>query len=154
MQPNPGIYGFTVQANSTIDAPIEHVWSVLVDLAHYAEWNTFVPLMQSSLQVGSSLIMGVQLHKKLRIKMLVTVTLVEPQHQLAWKARLPTWYLCSERFQTIVPLDADTTQYSTHETFTGLMAPLLQGMLGNYLQRKFDGLAHNLKMRAESLSRN
>ncbi len=152
MQPAQSARGFTIQAAIVINAPLECVWSVIVDLPHYAEWNTFVPSMQSSLQTGSSLTMGVQLNKKLYVKIVETVTVVEAKHQLAWKARFPAWYLHSERFQTVVALDAGTTHYATHETFTGFMAPFLQLILGKDLQRGFDGIALNLKGRAESLA--
>lgn len=145
-------HGFTVQANSTINVPLAQVWSVLTDLERYAEWNTFVPFMQSPLQVGSLLIMGVQLNRHIRFKMRETVTGVEPQHQLSWKTRLPAWYLYSERIQTILSLDTDTTYYVTRETFTGLMAPFLQLLLGKYLQREFESLALHLKRRAELLT--
>ncbi len=151
MQSTNAARGFTIQAATTINAPLEQVWSVIVDLARYSEWNTFVPSMQSSLQVGSSLTMGVQMNKKLRIKIVETVTVVEERHQLAWKARFPAWYLHSERFQTIVPIDAYTTGYATHETFTGLMAPFLKLTLGNDLRQGFAGIALNLKERAETL---
>ena len=143
--------GFTIQAAITINAPLEHVWSVIIDLAHYSEWNTFVPTIQSSLQIGSSLTMGVQMNKKLHVKITATVTIVEPQYQLAWKTRFPAWFLYSERIQTVLALDANTTQYETHETFTGLMAPLLKLALARDLQRGFASIALNLKGRAESL---
>lgn len=149
MQPTQQMRGFTIQAAATINAPLERVWSVIVDLPRYSAWNAFVPSMQSSLQVGSTLTMGVQMKKNLHIKIVETVTVVEPLHQLAWKARFPTWYLHSERFQTLTALDTDTTHYTTHETFTGLMAPFLRLMLGKDLQRGFDSIALNLKRRAE-----
>ena len=33
---------FTAQASITIDAPIDHVWDILLDFSHYADWNPFV----------------------------------------------------------------------------------------------------------------
>jgi hypothetical protein len=107
--------------------------------------------MESSLEVGSALTMSVQINAKYHTKEVETVTVVKPQQQLAWKARYPTWLIESERFQTLVPIDTNTTQYATHETFTGLLAPLLKLLIGKDLQRGFDSVALNLKRCAESL---
>ena len=143
--------GFTVRATITIHAPQAVVWAILTDLDHYSAWNTFTPAIQSSLVVGSLLTMDVQLRKHVRMKMAETVTIMEHEHQLAWKARYPAWYLHSERIQTLLPFQTDSTEYETHETFTGLMAPLLQLLLGRYLQRKFENTALELKDRVEML---
>ncbi len=141
---------FSVQATSTINAPIERVWSVLIDLEHYSQWNTFVPSMQSAFQVGSLLTMQVQMNQKLHVKSVETITAIEPQHLLAWKTRSPSWLLRGERFQVITATSPDTTQYWTREAFTGLLAPVLKLLLSKDLQRGFISVAQNLKTRAET----
>ncbi len=141
---------FSVQAAITINAPLAHVWSVLVDLERYREWNTFVPSMQSSFQVGSILTMQVQMRKGFQVKSIETITAIEPQHLLAWKTRSPAWLLRGERFQVLTAIDSGKTQYWTREAFTGILAPLLQILLARDLQRGFDAIAQNLKARAES----
>lgn len=152
MQSPPTSAGLTVQAKSTINAPLERVWSVLVDFPRYGEWNTFVPIVQTTSQIGSALNMHVQMRKGLRVKFTTTITALERPSSLAWKTRLPSWLLASERFQTITPIDANTTCYETSETFTGLLASLLKLLLNKDLQRGFTSVAQNLKIRAESLS--
>ena len=117
---------FSVQAASTINALVSRVWSVLVDLEYYREWNTFVPSMQSSFQVGSLLTMGVRLRKGLFIKSIETITTIEPQRVLAWKTRSPECLCQDERFQVITAIDTDTTRYWTREEFTGILAPVIK----------------------------
>ncbi|HZO74916.1 MAG TPA: SRPBCC domain-containing protein [Ktedonobacteraceae bacterium] len=143
--------GFAVQASSTINAPLDCVWSVLVDLERYHEWNTFVPVMQSSFQVGELLTMQVRMNKRLTVKSIETITAIEPMGLLAWKTRSPGWLLRGERFQTLTPIDANTTRYWTREAFMGLLAPVLKITLGKDLQRGFHAVAEDLKARAEAL---
>jgi hypothetical protein len=141
---------FAVQASTIINVPVEHVWSVLVDLERYGEWNTFVPSMQSSpFQVGSLLTMQVQMRENLRVKSVETITVIEPDRMLAWKTRSPAWFLRGERFQVLTPTDAGTTQYWTREAFTGIIAPLIKIMFEKDLQRGFQAVAQNLKARVE-----
>lgn len=144
---------FSVQSTITINAPLARVWAVLADLEHYGEWNTFVPSMQSDFQVGSLLTMQVQMRENRSVKSVETITVIEPQHMLAWKTRSPAWFLCGERFQVITSLDANTTQYWTREAFTGIMAPILKMIYVKDLQRGFDRVARDLKARAESNGR-
>lgn len=116
---------FSVQAAATIKAPLASVWSVLVDLEGYSEWNTFVPSMRSSFQVGSLLTMRVQMRRRLQVTSVETITAIDSQRLLAWKTRSPGWLLRGERFQILTPLDRDTTHYWTQESFSGMLAPLL-----------------------------
>jgi hypothetical protein len=141
---------WSVQAEVTINAPLARVWSVLVDLERYSEWNTFVPSMQSSFQVGSLLTMGVRMRKGIEVKSVETITAIEPHHLLAWKTRSPEWFLQGERFQIVTELDAHTTQYRTQEAFSGIFAPIIKILFGKDLQRGFSAVAHGLKERAES----
>jgi len=142
---------FSVQASIDISASLALVWSVLVDLEHYSEWNTFVPSMQSSFHVGSLLTMQVQMRKGLQVKSVETISAIEDQYLLAWKTRFPGWLLRGERLQVITSIDTDTTHYWTREAFTGVLAPILQLLLGRDLRRGFEAVARDLKARAESL---
>jgi hypothetical protein len=144
---------FSVQASSVINAPLERVWSVLIDLERYGEWNSFVPSMRSSFEVGALLTMQVQMREKMRVKSVEDITAIEPQRLLAWKTRAPRWFLSGERFQLVTAIDAATTQYWTREAFIGLFSPVLKVSLGKDLQRNFDMMAQDLKVRAESLHR-
>lgn len=143
---------FTVQASATINAPLARVWAVLIDLDHYGEWNTFVPSIQSTFQVGSKLTMRVQMRKGMQVTSVETITAIDDQRLLAWKTRSPAWFLRGERFQVIASLDAETTEYMTRESFKGLFAPLVQLLFGRDLQRGFAAVARDLKARAESLN--
>ena len=140
---------FAVQASIAIDAPVERVWSVLVDLKRYSEWNTFVPSMQSSFQVGDPLTMQVQMRKNLRTQSTLTITTIDPYRMLAWKARTPPWLLSVERSQMLLPIDEQSTEYRTREVYSGIFAPVLKILFGKDLQRGFQVVAHDLKDRAE-----
>lgn len=141
---------FTVQARTTIQAPVARVWSILTDLEKYHEWNSFVPSMQSDFQVGSLLTMHVQMRGNLKTTSIETITAIEPEHLLSWETRSSAWFLRGERIQELAPIDTDTTEYFTCETFTGIFAPVLQLMYARDLQRGFDAVARDLKARAET----
>jgi hypothetical protein len=142
---------FSVQSSSTINAPLECVWSVLVDIEHYGEWNSFVPSMESSFEVGSLLAMQVQMRANMRVKSVEDITAIESQRLLAWKSRTAAWFLHAERFQLLTEIDAATTRYWTHEAFSGIVSPVLKIVLGKDLQRNFSTMAQDLKARVESM---
>jgi hypothetical protein len=142
---------FSVQSSSTIHVPVAQVWSILTDLKHYSEWNTFVPSMESDFHVGSVLTMGVQMRANMHTTSVETITAIEPERLLAWKTRSPVWILRGERFQLVTSVDTNTTQYWTRESFKGILAPVIQLLFGKDLQRGFDSVAQNLKTHAEKL---
>ncbi|GHO46209.1 SRPBCC domain-containing protein [Ktedonospora formicarum] len=141
---------FSVQTSITINAPLERVWEVLTDLEHYGEWNSFVPSMQADLRVGATLTMRVRMRGNLATTSVETITALEPQRLLAWKIRSPAWILRGERFQVIKAINEQTTEYWTQESFTGIVAPLLQVLFARDLQRGFQTMARDLQARAEA----
>ena len=63
----------------TIEAPVELVWDILLDFAHYGEWNTFCPSARvDSLELGSSVDMMVNLGGNLS-RQVEYLCRVEPQ---------------------------------------------------------------------------
>jgi hypothetical protein len=145
---------FQVEAEIVIDASAAQVWTVLVDLAHYSDWNSFVYSMKSGLKVGDTLTMKVRMRPRWgwNVVTIEEVTQVERQRRLGWRTLSPSWLLQGERFQTLEPIDANHTRYYTSEAFSGILAPLLKLLLGQDLQRGFESVARDLKQRVETLS--
>jgi hypothetical protein len=134
-----------------INAPIELVWSILIDLKAYGEWNPFVPHMESSLIVGDPIIIHVQMNARKKLVEKEQVSQIIPYRRLAWRAIYPKFLIKDERIQDLEPLENGTCSYHTHEVFEGLAIPLVMLLYKQDIQRGFDAVAQALKRRAEAL---
>ncbi len=48
-----------------IDAPVEKVWNIIIDLERYPEWNTFTPRMGAKqIVVGEEFLLDCQMTEK------------------------------------------------------------------------------------------
>ena len=56
------------------------------------------------------------------------------------------------RWQELEPLDPTHTSYHTHETFTGLLEPLIMWLYRRDIEAGFIDMSQALKKRAESSS--
>jgi len=145
---------FQVEAEIIISAPAALVWAVLVDLAHYSDWNSLVYSMKSNLRVGDRLTMKVRMRPRWGWNVVTVneVIRVDAQRRLVWRTLSPWWLLQGERWQTLEALDLNRTRYTTSEGFTGILAPLVKWAVGRDLQRGFENVARDLKQRAETLA--
>lgn len=134
-----------------INAPIELVWSVLIDLKKYGEWNPFVPHMESSLIVGDPIIIHVQMNARKKMVEKEQVSQVIPYRRLAWRATYPQFLIKDERIQELETLENGTCSYYTYESFEGLAIPLVMLLYKNDIQRGFNAVAEALKRRAEAM---
>ncbi len=134
-----------------INAPVEFVWDILVDLDKYGEWNPFVFRMESTLVVGSPIIIYVQMNARRKFVEKEQVTQFERHRRLAWRGLYPQLLLSDERIQELVPLGNGKCSYYSYETFRGLATPFLMLAFKSDLQRGFDGVALALKRRAEAM---
>lgn len=132
-----------------INAPVAHVWAILTDLERYEAWNSFVPKMTSTLKPGDPITIHVQMNPRMNYVVHEVVTVVEPERTLAWGTTYPRWLLHGERYQELAPLGSDRCTYASHETFTGVMVPLLMGLLKRDITAGFAAVATGLKEYAE-----
>lgn len=140
-----------------INASAEAVWSVLIDLDSYGEWNPFTPKIESQLSVGSP----VDLHVRLRERSstgekLYTrrewVTAVEKPRKLAWGTKVIFSFLLeAEKEQLITPIDEHSCSYETIDKFSGLLYPVIALLYRKRIERGFDETAAALKDRCERL---
>jgi hypothetical protein len=150
------------EAQVEIDAPIDVVWSVMVDTAAYGEWNSFVREAQcpSPPSVGDPIRLHVEFTPgSRRITSPERITVLEPPSgggdgvrtaHLAyvfegWPARLGL--VRGTRHQRLRQEPGGPTRYETVEEFSG---PLVALAGPTRVQAGFERHAADLKARAES----
>ena len=74
-------------------------------------------------------------------------------YRCAWVTTdYPAWMLRGERWQALVEVEEDgrkKTRYETYEVFTGTLAYVLGGLLGDGLRKGCVAMAEGLKTRSE-----
>ncbi|MFN8531732.1 MAG: SRPBCC domain-containing protein [Anaerolineae bacterium] len=133
-----------------INAPVEKVWSILAKIEDYPRWNPFTYRVDSTLELGSQALLYVRMSDKLKLTRDEIVTSFAPNKELAWRARGIRWLLAANRVQRLEVIDEQHTRYTTHETFSGLLRPLVIFLMGKMVENGFNGVAHALKAYAET----
>ena len=133
-----------------IDAPVEKVWDILVDLEKYPEWNPFTKKVESTLLVGDEIHLEVHMRKNKIRNQTEIVNLHEPNKKICWGVQyMKPAILNANRHQVLTPLDGNKTLYYTADKFSGMMAPMVIKMYGEDIKKGFECVAKALKKRAE-----
>lgn len=137
-----------------INAPIERVWEVLMDLPRYPEWNPFtyeVVPHDGSLYPGANVDLYVRMPLRGDRVSTEKVARLEAPTQLAWgMTMINPWLLKAQRDQVLEKLDDNRCSYQTWDAFRGLLTPVVVGLFGKDMKNGFDGVAHALKKRCET----
>ena len=152
----------TAHSEILIQAPIDTVWSVMLDTDRYPQWNPFVEQIDCAdnpPKPGSDLTLHVRFGNGKRVKTWERISRLEaPGTTRPGFAALEYVFLGifhnlnmvrGGRLQTLEAVDARTTRYISHEDLTGWLAwlaPIKQ------VQDGFDRHAAALKQRCEAAS--
>src|SRR5690242_3329618 len=71
-----------------INASVNHVWQVLTDFTHYAEWNPFITSITGSAQVGNKINVRLVLPGSKGMNMTPRVTVFNPNKEFRWLGHL------------------------------------------------------------------
>ena len=135
-----------------IDAPVERVWEILVDVGRYGEWNPFTTRVETDLNVGSPVDLHVTLGP-LKVVQPERIEAVEGPHLLAWSTKIGNSLLLSARRDQHLQALGDTRcRYHTSDAFRGLLTPLVMLLFGRLIRRGFNDMSLALKVRAEGVS--
>lgn len=149
-------------ASISIDAPLDVVWGVMLDLASYGEWNPFAYRIDGDPAVGSPILIHVRWASGKTVKSPERITVVEAPEvgdDGVRRARLAYDYegfgsksglIRGRRYQTLAQREGEPTTYDTVEEFSG---PLVRLAGPNRVQEGFRRHAAALKQRAEALAR-
>ena len=146
-------------ATVAIDAPLETVWAVMMDLDAYGEWNPFLLRAECPTPPapGDPIVLHVRWPNGRTTRSPERISLVEPPHQDGSATRATLAYVYEglparlglvrgTRFQRLSQVAGGPTVYDTVEEFSGPLVPLAGPA------RVADGFrrhAEALKIRAE-----
>ena len=143
--------GYALTTEIEIAAPAERVWAVLTDFSAYPSWNPFV------VSIAGDLVPAAQLNVQLKppagraMTMKPHVTRVDPGTRFAWRGSLPIPGLFAGEHQfEVTSLGPNKVRFVHSEQFSGLLVPLLKGMLDGSTRRGFEAMNQAVKARAEA----
>lgn len=150
----------TAASASVIEAPIDLVWSVMVDTDRYPEWNPFIVRIDRTvdgpLAQGETLVLHVHWHTGGSARSIERVRTLDGPTD-GRRALLEYTYVGvygqlglvrGHRIQELSRVDSGVTSYSTRERLRG---PLAWAAPLGRVQDGFDRHARSLKDRAEAL---
>jgi hypothetical protein len=144
-----GLFRWTIATEVEIDAPPSRVWSVLVDLPAYREWNPFIVEASGVVAEGETLALRMALPGRDPIGVEPRLLVVDPERELRWKGRIlvPGLFDGTHAFE-LVPLEGGRTRLLHSERFAGLLLPIARPLLYDATVQAFHALDAALAARA------
>jgi hypothetical protein len=120
----------TISTTVEIDAPPSEVWRVLTDGRSYPEWNPFIRSLEGELREGGALRTVIAPPGGRPTSFKPVVQEFVPEEKLAWLGRvvLPGVFDGAHSF-TLTELPEGRTRFVQAETFSGVLVPLMGGVL-------------------------
>ncbi len=133
-----------------IDAPIDTVWNLLVDVDRYHEWNPFArTYARTDVRVGATIDFDVKLGRYDR-KQTERFVAIEPPTLLSWSTKIAHKSLLKAlREQRLENRSETSCAYFNTDTLEGPLAPLAVLLFGRAMHRGFADVGRALKQRAE-----
>lgn len=129
----------------------ELVWDVLTDLEEYGNWNPFIVSGEGEPHVGRSLRLSMRPPGGREIPMRPEVTQSESPRSFEWLGHLGVKGLFDGRHRFVIDQTDSGVKVTHSEEFTGILVPLLSGMLDGKTKAGFLAMNDALKERVESI---
>jgi hypothetical protein len=132
-------------AEATIEAPAEAIWTILTDAPGYAEWDSGVQRVEGTIAPGEKIKVVSEANPGRAFP--VKVTAFEPARAMTWSGGMPLGLFKGVRTFSLTPNDT-STRFVMREEYTGPMLPLIWRSMPD-LGPSFAQFARGLKQRAE-----
>ena len=134
-------------------APIDEVWFTLEDVASFPEWNPFTPIVETTFEIGSPIIMHVRMFRQLPDIILVqpeTVLVFDINDQMCWESVFGSeFWLSSYRCYVVDQVGSEETILQSTMKYEGLLAPLANAFTYDLVTNGFNDVANAMKNRLE-----
>ena len=133
-----------------INASPSTVWKILTNFNDYPRWNPFIKEISGNQQVESRIEAFIRPPNSKGMKIKPVILAYHPEKELRWLGRLWIPKLVDGEHSLIIDkIDENKVLFIQKEKFTGLIVPLLSGMLKD-TEDGFKMMNHALKIEAEA----
>jgi hypothetical protein len=134
------------QASATIGATPDAIWAVLVDGAHYPDWDSGVVNVTGRIAPGETIkvVSGAAPGRTFPVK----VTGFDPARSMVWSGGMPLGLFKGVRTFTLTPAGDGTTRFDVREEYSGPLVAMMWRSMPD-LGPSFNQFATGLKQRAE-----
>ena len=134
------------EATSTIDAPPDVIWAILVDAPGYPTWDSGVERVEGRIAPGEKIKVVSQANPKRAFP--VKVTELTRGRSMTWTGGMPLGLFKGVRTFTLTPQSGGPTTFAMREEYTGPLLPVIWRSMPD-LGPSFRQFASGLKARAE-----
>jgi len=134
------------ESSTTIDAPPELVWAILMNVATYPDWDSGVERVEGTVAHGEKIKVYSEVSPGRAFP--VTVSLSEGERRMIWRGGMPLGLFKGVRTFQLQAAGAGT-EFAMREEFSGPMLPLIWRSMPD-LQPSFDQFTSGLKRRSEA----
>jgi hypothetical protein len=144
-----GAFHWSISTVAEIAAPPSRVWSVLVDLPAYREWNPFIVEASGRVAEGETLSLRMALPGRDPMTIRPRLLVVEPERELRWKGKLllPGLFDGEHAF-VLTSLEGGRTRVDHWERFSGVLLPIARSLVYDDTVAAFQLLNDALATRA------
>lgn len=141
---------FKLETEIEIAAPVDRIWSILVNFSEYPQWNPFIRTIHGMPEVGARLVAHLQPSGTKGMTFRPIVLSAVPGREFHWLGHLwvPGLFDGEHRF-SIHPISDAKVMFRQNELFSGVLVPLFKGTLERDTKRGFIEMNQVLKERAE-----
>jgi hypothetical protein len=132
-----------------IEASPDAVWSVLADLAAYAQWNPFIRSASGTLAEGERIDVEIRPPQGRGMRLRPTLRVVDPGRELRWLGHLGVPGIFDGEHGFTIEATPGGSRLTHEEHFSGALVPLFaRGLRKRYLPA-FESMNDALKARTE-----
>ena len=134
-------------AHAHIHAPAEKIWDILVDGESYPEWDPNMDRAEGEIKLGEKVSFFTKQSPDRAFPAKVTEFI--PHEKIVLTGGMPLGLFKSERVHSLNRSGDGGIDFTTEETFSGLLLPLFGGSIPD-LTEIFEQFAQGLRTRAEA----
>lgn len=139
---------YAIYREIVINAPVEKVWEIIVDLKRYGNWNPFMPKLSAGFKVGEKIKFTVNMGPIKFWESLWTQAF-EKNKRWCWGNKIPLLGGYSQRCRWLKRIGKNKTLYMTTEKFQGRPAGFINKMQRKTLIKGVENESRALKYLAE-----
>jgi len=142
---------YSIYTDIIINAPIEDVWRAFRNFSTHKEWNTFLHIHDTDINIGQSLKVDFLEGDKVKMSMTPTLLKDDPEKSFEWLGHLFINGLFDGHHQFLfTKLDDDTTRFIQTENFSGILIRLLKKSVLDPTEVNFSKMNNSFKAFVEA----